>query len=396
MKSPNMKNNSNLHSTRSGRTHGFTLLEFLVSMAVFMVVTGSVFSLFRKDDPLFNQQQNVSGVNIALQNVITQIQVDAVNAGSGYYAGTNIPNFPVGITIAENQVAGVVTAPAVGDCGDNTGFLYHADCFDTLNIITTDPLALPQHLGSAGICADTTSGSMVLFPPSSASTPALVTSWASTTAGYYAKGDTLLLLKQDGSQMTTVNLTANTPAIASATTVTISFTATNTSGVNPSDGLLITTHSGGTADNPHTQLGTSFCNQDWMLRLKPIVYKVDDSDPSDPKLTRTLGTNAPDVIAEQVVGFKVGAAIANNTDTADLVSGDYLYDASKFGLGCSPCATPGFDFSVIRSIRVAVIGRTPPSAGSASTVLNSYDSGPYKVQGLSVVVNPRNLSMTDK
>jgi hypothetical protein len=28
-------------------------------------------------------------------------------------------------------------------------------------------------------------------------------------------------------------------------------------------------------------------------------------------------------------------------------------------------------------------------------VLNSYDNGPYKIQGLSVVVNPRNISMGD-
>ena len=97
-----MKNKFSLRSTRSIGTKGFTLLEFLVSMSVFLVVTGSIFSLFRKDDPLFNQQQNVSGLNIALQNSITQIQVDAVNAGSGYYAGTpTFQTFQWGITIAE-------------------------------------------------------------------------------------------------------------------------------------------------------------------------------------------------------------------------------------------------------------------------------------------------------
>ena len=92
----------------------------------------------------------------------------------------------------------------------------------------------------------------------------------------------------------------------------------------------MTTHSGGTIlDNPHTPaMGSSFCNNDWVLRLQPIVYKVDDTDPSDPKLTRTVGSGTPDVIAEQIVGFKVGASIANNTDTTD---GAYLFDASKFG-----------------------------------------------------------------
>jgi prepilin-type N-terminal cleavage/methylation domain-containing protein len=400
MKSPNMKTPISNRYARGSRTKGFTLIEFLVAMIVFTVVTGAVFSLFRKDDPLFNQQQSVSGMNISLQNSITQLQLDGVNAGSGYYAGMNIPNFPVGITIVENQnAAGAVTPPAVGDCGDNATFLYHADCFDTLNIITTDPLALPQHLdGPAPThCADMTTGTMILLPPPGL-TAGQIATWATTTAGYYAKGDTLLLLKSDGSQMTTVNLVSNVaPAVASATTVTISYTATTAAGVNPLDALQLTTHSGGTSDNPHTQIGSSFCNGDWLLRLQPIVYKVDDTNPANPKLTRTVGTAPADVIAEQIVGFKVGASIANPTNTTD---GIYVYDASHFGVGCGPvgpgCPVAGFDFSVIRSIRVAVIGRTPPNAGSAGKFVNTYDNGPYQIQGLSVVINPRNLSMTDQ
>jgi len=375
-----MKNSFAECSTRNTRAKGYSLVEFLVAMAVFLVVTGSVFSLFRKDDPLFNQQQSVSGLNMALQSSITQLEIDGVNAGSGYYAGTNIPNFPVGITISENMVAGVVTAPAVGDCGDNATFLYHADCFDRLNIITTDPLTPPQHLGALNGQINTTSGTMVLY------TPAITTNaQAVALAAKYKQGDQLLLLTSDGSQMTTVTLAASTPATVSGTTITITYTAQTTAGVNPSDSLLMTTHSGGTLDNPHTQLGNLFGNADWLLRLQPIVYSVDDSNPADPKLIRTVGSNV-DVVAEQIVGFKVGASIANSTDTLD---GSYLYDASKFGV------SPGFDFSVIRSIRVSVIGRTAPNANSSITFRNTYDTGPYQIQGLSVVINPRNLSMTD-
>ena len=373
-----MKNYFSVRPTRDAGARGFTLLEFLVSMAVFTVVTGSVFSLFRKDDPLFNQQQNVSVLNIALQNSITQIQSDGVNAGSGYYAGTNIPSFPVGVTIAENMVAGVVTAPAVGDCGDNTTFLYHADCFDTLNIITTDPNTPPQHLGALNGTIDTTTGTLVLY------TPTVITNAAAKlVAAQYKSGDTLLLLASDGSQMTTVTLTANAP-VPGGTTVTINYTAQTTPGVNPTDPYLMTKHSGGITDNQSTQIGNVFGNIDWILRLQPIVYSVDDSNPADPKLIRTAAGTS-DVVAEQVVGFKVGASTANKLDTLD---GSYSYDASTFG-------STGFDFSIVRSIRVTLIARTPPSAGSASATLNSYDSGPYKIQGLSTVINPRNLSMGD-
>jgi prepilin-type N-terminal cleavage/methylation domain-containing protein len=371
-----MKTSQNVCTIRAARTKGFTLLEFLVAMAVFMIVTGSVFSLFRKDDPLFNQQQSVSGVNIALQNAITQMQLDVVNAGSGYYAGANIPNFPVGVTIAENMVAGVVTAPAVGDCGDNTQFLYHADCFDTLNIITSDPATSPQHPAAS---SDTSTGAMVL------STPTITTNTqALALAAFYHSGDTLLVLAVDGSTMTTVKLTT-TPTTVSGAVVTLHFTATSSAGVNPQDTLLLTTHSGGTTDNSHTQLSSTYGTSDWVLRLQPITYTVDDSNPADPKLTRTLA-GVSDVVAEQVIGFKVGASLANQADNFDSI---YKYDASQFGV------SPGFDFSIIRSIRATVIGRTPPSASSASTVLNSYDNGPYKIQGLSVAINPRNLSMGD-
>ncbi len=370
-----MKTPQNVRTIRAARTKGFTLLEFLVAMAVFMVVTGSVFSLFRKDDPLFNQQQSVSGVNIALQNAITQIQLDAVNAGSGYYAGANIPNFPVGVTIAENMVAGVVTAPAVGDCGDNAQFLYHADCFDTLNIITTDPATAPQHPVAS---SDTSTGAMVL------STPGLTNTQLIALATFYHSGDTLLVLAVDGSAMTTVKLTS-TPTTVAGTVLTLHFTATSTAGVNPQDTLLLTTHSGGNTDNSHTQLSSTYGTSDWVLRLQPITYSVDDSNPADPKLTRTVA-GVSDVVAEQVIGFKVGASLANRADNFDST---YKYDASTFGV------SPGFDFSIIRSIRATVIGRTPPSASSASSVLNSYDNGPYKIQGLSVAVNPRNLSMGD-
>lgn len=362
---------SNSIGIQDSREKGFTLIEFLVAMAIFMIVTGSVFQLFRKDDPLFNQQQNLAGLNLALQNSITQIQVDGVNAGSGYYAGTNIPNFPVGITIKNSAV------PVGGACGDNAGFTYNATCFDTLNIITVDSNTAPQHLGAVGACVQTTSSPMVLY------TPGFTSAQLTALAAKYVSGDQLLLLTTDGSQMTTVKLTANGSVSSGA--VSLSFSATNADGTNSAanDPLSMTTNSG-VASNPHTQLGTQFCNQDWLMRLQPITYKVDDSNTSNPQLVRVQGANT-DVIATQIIGFKVGAALwndANNTDTTT-----YNYNAATFGTG--------YDFTIVRSVRVSIIGRTPPNAGSAISFRNSFDQGPYQIQGLSVVVNPRNLSMTD-
>ena len=379
------------------RTKGFTLLEFMVAMSIFSIVMAAVFTLFRKNDPLFSQQQTMVGLNLALQGAVTQMELDGVNAGTGYYPGTNVPNWPVGITIQNS-------APVVGSCGDNVTFTYAATCFDTLNFITVDPNTAPQHLGLAAGTIDTTVSPMKLY------TPGLTAGQLTALAASYNNNDELLLVKLDGSQMTTVRLTANGSVVAGA--VSLAFSATNADGTNTvaNDYLGITTNTGA-ADNPHTQLGTVYGNSDWILRLTPVTYSVNTAVNTDPQLMRTQnGTTT--LVADQVIGFRIGAALFNDTHNTDSMTsnlpagcsstsdtssttggyGTYNYNACSYG--ASNGAT--YDYSIIRSIRVSIIGRTPPnSTGTAITFRNTFDSGPYQIQGLSIVINPRNLSMTD-
>ncbi len=70
------------------RAAGFTLIEMLVAMAIFMVIGGAVLSLFAKHAPYFNRQQNLVAVNLAVQAAVSQIQIDLANAGTGYYPGS--------------------------------------------------------------------------------------------------------------------------------------------------------------------------------------------------------------------------------------------------------------------------------------------------------------------
>jgi hypothetical protein len=114
-----------------------------------------------------------------------------------------------------------------------------------------------------------------------------------------------------------------------------------------------------------------------VLKLSPITYQVDATDPTDPKLTRTQGGQT-NVIAEQIIGFKVGAAVWNGTTDVT-----YSFDASTYN----------HDWSLIRAVRVSMIGRTP--ADSTNNFRNSFDGGAYKIESVSVVINPRNLSMND-
>jgi hypothetical protein len=358
-------------------------------MSIFIVVTGAVFTLFRRDDPLFNTQQNTSMLNLSLQNSVTQIQLDVINAGNGYYPGLQLPNWPIGMTIQNSA-----NPPATGLCGDNATFTYNAACFDTLNVIAMDPATPPMNPvppGSSCPSVDTTTGTMTLQVPASWTTAG---GTATTLAQRFAKNDQVLLVTQGGSMMTTVMLTQ--AGSISGTKVVLTFTPTNSSGQNTSsasDPLGITLNSTGLQDNSHIQLTNQFCNTDWAMRMIPITYKVDDTDPTNPKLDRVQNGHT-DVLATEVIGFKVGAALWSDGHDTDITNGNntvtYNYNSSTFGV-----TPPGYDYSIIRSIRVAIIGRTPPNATSANTFRNSYDQGPYQIQGLSIVVNPRNLSMDD-
>ena len=141
-----MKKSIRIRAARLRRIAGFTLIEFMAAMGIFMVVGGAAFMLFRQDVPLFNQQQNLAGLNIGIQNAVTQIQQDVVNAGAGYYASIGLLSWPVGITI-------VNTTSSSGSPCQGTNYTYNSTCFDTLNIITSDPTVTAQHARAQRGCA---------------------------------------------------------------------------------------------------------------------------------------------------------------------------------------------------------------------------------------------------
>jgi len=115
---------------RGGSAAGFTMIELLVSVAIFVVIGGAAFSLFKQHAPLFTQQQNLTGLNITMRNAVAQMQMDIVNAGTGYYPGTNFPDWPIGITIQNN--------PPGSSCYNAATHTYNSTCFDMLNVIAMD------------------------------------------------------------------------------------------------------------------------------------------------------------------------------------------------------------------------------------------------------------------
>jgi prepilin-type N-terminal cleavage/methylation domain-containing protein len=357
--------------TRNRRDRGFTLVEMLVAGAVFALICGAALSLFATHAPLFNKQQNLAALNIQIRNAVSQLQLDTINAGSGYYQGINIPDFPVGLTI-ENHTATPCNVPAT--------FTYGPNCFDQLNIIAVDPSTPPAHPTDIGAnCVSSTSA--ILF-----ANPIAPTTTAQLAADFHT-GDQLLLVSSDGSQMTAVTLTKD--GSVSGAKVQLQHNPTGADGTNAADPAFITT-------NPNNKLGTTFCNADWILKISPITYKVDTSTPSDPKLIREQpsGSNNDVVVAEQIIGFKVGA-ITWNSCNGGCTSDDgstYNYDSSTYTSGG---VAQAYNFSLIRSVQMELIGRTNPNPDPSYVYRNGFDKGPYQIQSVSIVVNPRNLTMSN-
>ncbi len=367
---------------------GFTILELLIATVVFVVIAGAALTLFSVQQPLLNRQQNFAGLNIAMRNTVAQIQLDVANAGTGYYPGTNFPDWPVGVTIVNSNPSSACNTPAT--------FTYSSTCFDTLNVIATDPNTPPAHPDNGGFtftgtdCIATTASPMYVYPPTGTT--------AATLAGDYHNGDQLLLVDTTNSKITTILLSGMTGTGGTATTsgvgVKLTFNATNSDGTNTAtnDPLAVTTCLVSTTPCPvgdlNPKLNTSFCSTDWILRLAPITYQVSTATPSNPQLTRTQG-GTTSVLAEQVIGFKVGAVAWNVTD--DTIP--YSYFASN----ASTASPVGYsnEWWLIRSVQIALIARTTPNPGASYTYRNGFDGGPYQIESEIATVNPRNLSMNN-
>ena len=96
-----------------------------------------------------------------------------------------------------------------------------------------------------------------------------------------------------------------------------------------------------------------------------------------------------DNIAEQIIGFKVGAATWVVNSTADVPT--YSFYGQKL-MTDSPQGYQS-DFALIRSVRVSLIARTNPNPDPSYTFRNTFDGGPYQVVDATVVINPRNMTM---
>jgi prepilin-type N-terminal cleavage/methylation domain-containing protein len=363
--------------------HGFSMIELMVALSLFLAVGSAAFTLFAREETTFLRQQGLSGTNIAMRNAATQLQMDLYNAGTAYFQGANIPSWPVGVTIMNHVVA------AGSSCYNATTFTYTAQCFDILNVIAgADPATYPpthstDSTGANGPtnCSSTSTGVAYAQAATGLTLP--------QTAAKYTAGDEILFLTSNGKTMTAVVLNAAPTVVGS--TVKFTFNGTRTDGTNTlaNDPLDITACDNGTCPAPNN-FGAQFCGADWIIKLAPITYQVDASDPTNPKLTRTQNATTS-IVTEQLIGFKVGATIWNNSTST--VSTQYNYDASTYTNNTA--GDQAWNFTLVRSVRISLIGRSKPNKSPNYRFHNKFDGGPYQVAGTAIVVNPRNMTMND-
>jgi prepilin-type N-terminal cleavage/methylation domain-containing protein len=377
------------------RHSGFSLLELMVAMSIFLIIGGVTLGLYAQHIPLFNRQQEQAALNIQIRNSIMQLQTDVVNGGTGYVTGTNLPPGVLGVTITNSLPTSACNTPST--------FTYGPTCFDTLNIIDTDATVSAAHPDSGTFssnysttstdCVTTNASTIYIYPPTGVTAATLLSEYENAYANSAEKE--LLVINAAGTKMTTIMLSAKPTATVvknGVTAIQLTYNVTTASGTNTAanDPLNISISGNG---NPMIADG-NFCSTDYVLELAPITYSVNTSISTNPELIRTQG-GVGTVLAQQVIGFKVGAMLwdvlttctGDPTMTTD--SPTYCYDSSNDGSGYSS------QWTKIRSVQISLIGRTNPDPGATYLYRNSFDNGPYQIEGVNAVINPRNMSMND-
>ena len=406
-------------SPRRGRSavRGFTLLELVVATAVFLVVAGAAFSLFNRHLALTTHQQSLSGVNIGLRNAMSQLEIDLANAGQNLLS--TVPSagqsFSLGVII-NNNVPGVAATCTPG--AGTWSYPIPSACFDSLTVVNPKgcPVLDIQDPGNSQESLSTSSTMWGDDPNNSGND--------GTDAACYLKGDEVLVIQLPTGGVNQVGcdsgsfgyclavVTLTKDALVSGGKVQLQHNPTGAS----SDPLGIMSNvSGGTNFAKGNALTTKFSDGAYIIDLgdgsNDITYAVEPNaaNANDPQLMRCGGTvcaaGNEQLLADQVVGFKVGASLWDNSAAGATDIANYYFNSANYcsdAIGTADCSstTPPTndpnDFTLVRSIRISMIARTTPNQDSTLVDFqNGFDGGPYLVQQASTVVDLRNLSINE-
>ncbi len=404
---------------------GFSLAELLIAMAMFLIVAGAGFSLFDQHVALATKQQSLSGLNIGMRNAMSQLEADLAGGGQNLLASVqgNVAPFSLGILV-QNGVPG--TAATCSPNTANWSYPIPSACFDSFTIINVKACAAAGGPYAPVLVIDDPGNAQESLSTSSIAWGNDFNAGASLTndASCYNNGDELLVIQFPSSGTTQVQCDNNQFNYCMAV-VTLTKDAQVSGGKielqhNPtgasSDPLGIVFNSaGGTNFTKANALGIGYSNGAYIIDLgngsNDITYAVqaNPANSSDAELMRCAGTSCTgtngQAVTNQVIGFKVGAALWDNAQTGATDIANYFYNSANYcsgavgGADCStspPPANDPNDFASIRSIRISMVGRTSPNSDlKLATFKNGFDNGPYLVQQASVVVDLRNMSINE-
>lgn len=430
-----------IQSGASTHARGFTLIELLVAMAVFVIVAGTAFSLFGKHEAYAIHQESLSGVNIGLRNAMAQMQIDLSSAGQNLFYGAPGVTTPFSLGVIVNNNVPAIQGGAGAACAPNTNtwaYPVPSACFDGFMIINAKPCAITG--GQSPVLALTGAVNNINTLTSTSVTDISVGANMTNDASCYQTGDEVLIVEQNTQAdptctgtvesaycMTVVSLTSNAVYVPATSSITLTFHAPGANGApsgcpgtscNDPLGIVYPAYAGGGTSNYQNLLTANFALGTYVVDLgtgsNDVSYTVqlNPSDATDPQLVRcntqlALCTAAAgQVVADQVIGFKVGAALWDSADKEDIAS--YFYNAAGYCNGSIPYSAPTncsatpplandvYDYSLIRSMRISMIARTKPQSDQTLyNFKNGFDAGPYLVQQASVAVDLRNMSNND-
>lgn len=412
---------------------GFTMLELLVAMAMFLILAGAAFSLFNQHVSLVTRQQNLSAVNIGLRNAMAQLEMDLAGAGQNLLSSVQgaTPTFSLGVVIRNNVVG---AAPACAPNQADWSYPTSSACFDSLTVYNIKPCTLAGGTSAPVLVIDDPGNGQESLSTSSIMWGNDNNAGASLAndASCFNAGDEVLVVQLPTNPQQQISCD-NGPFDYCMAVVTLTKDAQvpggkiqlqhNPTGAGSDPLQLIFNPNGGTNFGKANALNIGFTNGAYIIDLgtgtNAVTYAVlpNPLNAADPQLMRCLGATCTpanqQLLTDQTIGFKVGAALWNNKQANATDLANYIYDPNHYCsdsiqtnpgppptyVDCTvnpPAAYDPFDYTLVRSIRVSMIARTAPvTEVSLNNFRNGFDNGPYLVQQASVVVDLRNLSNAD-
>lgn len=430
-------------SDQNATVRGFSLVELMVAMALFLIVAGAAFSLFNQHVQMATRQQNFSSVNIALRNAMSQLELDLSGAGQNLVSTDTQAkgeNFTLGVIIHNNYVG---VAPTCAVSTADWSYPVSSACFDSFTTVNLKPCTatggktapvLQLNDPAAGTTEYLNASTFPVYGNDTVNSADFPT--ATNDANCFKSGDEILVVQVPTQGDSFVTCDSGTFSYCMGV-VTLSADATTSlqsgnyyiklphaAAGSSHDPLQIVYASGGITNFSNalnvsqgyaSGIGTFIMDLGTAANNNIVTYAVmaNPSNAADPQLMRCPGptctTANAQMVADQVIGFKVGADIwgSQQGNTAEI--GSYIYNAAHYcsnamvsggsPVDCTrtpPAAYDPYDYTLVRSVRISLVGRTTPSIDQQMAKFqNGFDGGPYLVQQAAVVVDVRNLSDLD-